>query len=262
MMKTISKTTSINGCREKLKQQDNMEQIDKKQQAAAQPKINMPRVGELMSAIRNRRTTADRFRFNMSEQDALDLLTAHYMFEVEARHNKAQLDENTIGNLRQMAHYITKPNPKFGVMMCGTCGNGKTTLMFALRSTIAFLKDRGHFDQYRNASSPYFDFELRIVDAREVIEIYKDRTRYADLRSERLLAIDDLGKEPAEVLDYGNVTNPLIDLLEYRYLYQKFTVITTNLDAKQIRVKYGTRIADRFNEMLDVIVFDDITYRR
>ena len=214
-----------------------------------------------MSALKNRRTTAARFRFNLSEEDALDLLTAHYMLEVEARHNKVQLDENTIGNLRQMAHYITMPNPKFGVMLCGTCGNGKTTLMFALRSAIAFLKDRGHFDLYRNQACPYFDFGLKYVDARDVIEIYKDRNRYADLRSERLLAIDDLGKEPAEVLDYGNVTNPLIDLLEYRYLYQKFTVITTNLDAKQIREKYGTRIADRFNEMLEVIVFQDISYR-
>ena len=197
----------------------------------------------------------------MSEQDALDLLTAHYCFEVEARHNEIQLDENTVNNLRKMAHYVTKPNPKFGVMLCGTCGNGKTTLVFALRSTISYLKSKGHFDKYRNTSNPYFDFELRFVDARDVIEIYKDRPRYADLRSERLLAIDDLGKEPVEVLDYGNVTNPLIDLLEYRYLYQKFTIITTNLDAKQIREKYGARVADRFNEMLEVIVFQDISYR-
>lgn len=197
----------------------------------------------------------------MSEQDALNLLTAHYIFEVEARHNRVKLDENTINNLRKMAHFLTKSDPKFGVMLCGTCGNGKTTMVFALRSTIAYLKDRGHFDQYRNTSSPYFDFELRFVDVRDVVETYKDKTRYANLRSEALLAIDDLGKEPAEVLDFGNVTNPLIDLLEYRYLYQKFTVITTNLDAKEIRVKYGARIADRFNEMLEVIVFQDISYR-
>lgn len=223
--------------------------------------IDMPRVGELMSVIRSQRTTADRFRFNMSEQSALDLLTAHYIFEVEARHNNIRLDENTINNLRKMAHYLTKPNPKFGVMLCGTCGNGKTTLVFALRNTIAYLKNKGHFDKYRSSESPYFDFELRFVDVRDVIEIFKDKPRYANLRSERLLAIDDLGKEPVEVLDYGNVTNPLTDLLEYRYLYQKFTIITTNLDAKEIREKYGTRVADRFNEMLEVIVFQDISYR-
>lgn len=197
----------------------------------------------------------------MSEQDALNLLAAHYMFEVEHRLNQMRLDENTVSNLRKMAHYLTKDKPKFGVMLCGTCGNGKTTLVFALRNAITFLKDRGHFDHYRNPASPYFDFELRIADVRDVIDIYKDRARYVELRSERLLAIDDLGKEPAEVLDYGNVTNPLIDLLEYRYAYQKFTVITTNLNSKEIREKYGARIADRFNEMLEVIVFQDISYR-
>ena len=180
--------------------------------------IDMPRVGELMSAIRSQRTTADRFRFNMSEQSALDLLTAHYIFEVEARHNNIRLDENTINNLRKMAHCLAEANPECGVMLCGTCGNGKRALVFALRNTIAYLKNRGHFDKYRSTESPYFDFELRFVDVRDVIEIFKDKPRYANLRSERLLAIDDLGKEPVEVLDYGNVTNPLTDLLEYRYL--------------------------------------------
>ncbi len=214
-----------------------------------------------MSEIKRHRTTAARFRFNMSEQDTLDLLTAHYMFEVERRHNKVQLDENTVNNLRKMAHYITKPDPKFGVMLCGTCGNGKTTLLHALRAAIDFLSERKQFEHLRNQANPYDRIQLTFVDAKEVVDIYKDRPKFDDLRRERLLAIDDLGKEPAEVLDYGNVTNPLIDLLEYRYLYQKFTCITTNLDAKQIREKYGARIADRFNEMLEVIVFQDISYR-
>ena len=214
-----------------------------------------------MSEIKRHRTTAARFRFNMSEQDALDLLAAHYMFEVERRHKKVQLDENTVNNLRKIAHYITMPDPKFGVMLCGTCGNGKTTLLYALRAAIDYLNDRKQFEHLRNQANPYDKIQLAFVDAKEVVDIYRDKAKFDDLRRERLLAIDDLGKEPAEVLDYGNVTNPLIDLLEYRYLYQKFTCITTNLDAKQIREKYGTRIADRFNEMLEVIVFQDISYR-
>ena len=146
-------------------------------------------------------------------------------------------------------------------MLCGTCGNGKTTLLYALRAAIDFLSERKQFEHLRNRANPYDKVQLTFVDAKEVVEIYKDRAKFNELRSERMLAIDDLGKEPAEVLDFGNVTNPLIDLLEYRYLYQKFTCITTNLDSQQIREKYGTRIADRFNEMLEVIVFQDISYR-
>ena len=77
-----------------------------------------------------------------------------------------------------------------------------------------------------------------------------------------MLAIDDLGTEPAEVLDYGNVFNPAIDLLSARYTDQLFTVVTTNLTPKQIREHYGDRIADRFNEMFERIVFDNSTYRK
>ena len=55
--------------------------------------------------------------------------------------------------------------------------------------------------------------------------------------------------------------NPAIDLLSARYTDQLFTVVTTNLTPKQIREHYGDRIADRFNEMFERIVFDNSTYR-
>ena len=44
-----------------------------------------------------------------------------------------------------------------------------------------------------------------------------------------VLGLDDLGTEQSEVLDYGNVYTPVIDLLTKRYVEQFFTIITTNL---------------------------------
>ena len=76
-----------------------------------------------------------------------------------------------------------------------------------------------------------------------------------------MLAIDDLGIEPAEVMDYGNILNPVIDLISYRYNEQLFTIVTTNLNPKQIRDKYGDRIADRFNEMMKKVIFENDSYR-
>ena len=76
-----------------------------------------------------------------------------------------------------------------------------------------------------------------------------------------MLSIDDLGVEPSEVLDYGNVLSPVIELLSRRYNAQLFTIVTTNLTPKQIREHYGERIADRFNEMFERIVFENSTYR-
>ena len=76
-----------------------------------------------------------------------------------------------------------------------------------------------------------------------------------------MIGIDDLGNEPAEILEFGNPIYPIVRLIEHRYNTQAFTFITTNLTPKEIREKYGARIADRFNEMLHVIVFRDISYR-
>lgn len=109
--------------------------------------------------------------------------------------------------------------------------------------------------------SKEFEVGMEIVDAMEITILSKDYNKMRSLRSRSMLAIDDLGKEPAEVLSYGNVLSPVVDLLEYRYQHQLFTAITTNLTAAELQEKYGVRIADRFNEMLEVIVFQDVRYR-
>ncbi len=77
-----------------------------------------------------------------------------------------------------------------------------------------------------------------------------------------MLAIDDMGVEATEVLDYGNALTPIKDLIEYRYDAQLFTMISTNLTAEEVRKKYEARIADRFNEMWEVLVFENPTYRK
>ena len=47
-----------------------------------------------------------------------------------------------------------------------------------------------------------------------------------------------------------NVYTPLIDLITTRY-EQLFTIFTTNLTPAQLEEKYGKRIVDRLNEMVE-----------
>ena len=77
-----------------------------------------------------------------------------------------------------------------------------------------------------------------------------------------LLIVDDLGVEPREIMDYGNVFTPLVDLITLRYDEQLYTIFTTNLTPSQLEEKYGKRIVDRLNEMVETIVFENGTYRR
>lgn len=185
-----------------------------------------------------------------------DLLTASYQAEVEYRHRRFVGDENIFKEISQMAQFLTLPTPKFGAMLCGLCGNGKTTMLYAVRAAISFVADCGAWSNEQKYPI------LKISNAVSITQGAKDYSLYEGIKKTPLLAIDDLGREPVEVVDYGNITNPIIDLLEYRYEEQLFTLISTNLRASDISKKYGKRIADRFNEMFEILVFRSNTYRK
>lgn len=191
----------------------------------------------------------------MTQDKAVAILKAAYIAEVKSRCMEFVDDAKTNEAISKVAAILTKPEPKIGIMFCGTCGNGKTTMLNAIKLATSQLKEWGLLN---TNDKPY----IRVVDAREMAEICKDEDTFKSVRSENMLAIEDMGKESAEVMNYGNVQNPLMYLIESRYAKQKYTIITTNLTAQQIKEKYGNRITDRFNEMLDVVVFGDGTYRR
>lgn len=190
----------------------------------------------------------------MTEEQASDLLTAAYMAEVEYRHRAFSGDGHTLSNIRRLARFLTSESPKFGIMFCGVCGNGKTTLLYALQNAINELGDCGMLEEPQTA--------MPVIDAKDIAHHAKDYKSFQQLKARPMLAVEDMGREATEVLDYGNVLNPVIDLVEYRYNSQLFTAITTNLTPKQVSEKYGKRIADRFNEMLEVLIFENPTYRK
>lgn len=200
-----------------------------------------------------RKITKDHFRLPYTKEQAYDLMRAAYMAEVEFRHREYKEDEHVVANLRSVASYLTDEGSRFGIMLCGVCGNGKTTMLYAFQNMLNYLIDRNIFDKEKVG--------IRIIDAKEILSLGKDDKEFSRIRADKMIGIEDLGKEQTGVMDYGNLINPVIDLLEYRYNQQLFTFITTNLTPKDIRKKYGNRIADRFNEMLHVVIFGGKTYR-
>ena len=201
------------------------------------------------------KTTKDRFRFPCTREQAIDLLTAAYRAEVAFRRRQFIADEYTAAHIAQLADFLTSDTSRFGLMLCGTYGNGKTTLMCALRSATNLLNRCGEFGR-RNVG-------LRFEDARDIAKLYtaRDQRPYNEFKQASGVIIEDMGKEPIEQMNYGTVISPVVEILEYRYYNQLFTAITTNLTPQEIRAKYGNRIADRFNEMMQVITFQDQTYR-
>lgn len=202
-----------------------------------------------------RKPTRAIFEWPMSEGDTVSALTAAYRAEVAWRRGEFSADAGTAANIGRMAAFLTGSGRAFGAMLCGAPGNGKTTLLLAFQSLVNWMSDTGRFAGGARPS-------VRIADALEIAAKARDPKAFGELRGAELLGIEDMGREPREVMDYGSVLSPVTDLLEHRYNRRMFTVITTNLTKRQIREKYGARIADRLNEMLEVIVFRNGTYRK
>lgn len=204
----------------------------------------------------HQKTSKEYFKWPLTQQQAEDLLLAAYMAEVESRNRVYIDDSNTRNNISRIARHLVSPN-KFGLMLAGTCGNGKTSLLKAIQSATNFLNLK-----YEVRSDKEEKIAISIIDVKDIIANCKDYQMMEVYKKTPYLGIDDMGKEPKEVLDYGNVCNPVIDLIEYRYDKQLTTFITTNLTPDEFKDKYGERITDRFREMIEKIVFNDGSYRR
>lgn len=208
----------------------------------------------MKSVLLQRRIMKQRFRLPMSAEQAYNCLLAATIAEVEFRHRSFYENNDNKAQLRQMADWLTSDSSKFGILLCGGCGNGKSTLLKAFQQLLNYLA----IPMYDGQG----DYGIQITDAKFVAHLARtDYSAFLRLSHKDMLGVDDLGTEPQEVMDFGNVVTPVIDLLTKRYDEQLFTIITTNLTPKQIRDHYGDRIADRLNEMVEKIVFTNGTYR-
>lgn len=186
------------------------------------------------------------------------MLCMAYRTEVSQRGAECDMIKEVKDHLWNMALALTNKSTKYGILLCGNCGNGKTTTMNAFVAVSKYLDMFNRRKQGVAANA----LNIQQTSARRLTQVAKDETCMNDAKKAQILCIDDMGLEPTEVLDFGNAINPVIEILEHRYRQQLFTFITTNLTPRQIREKYGDRIADRFNEMMKCIVYTNPTFRR
>lgn len=192
----------------------------------------------------------------MPEDRAEVLLHAAYQAEVEFRQRTYQHDAYVDENIKRLATYITGDSTKFGVMLCGLYGNGKTTLLNAFQNAFNWLNNR------ITMPDPYGKCGICIVDAVDFSRRCRDIDKYDEYCKRPLLALEDIGRDAEQLKVYGDPITPVIDIIEHRYQRQLFTFITTNLTAEELKAKYGKRVTDRFNEMEIIIFNKPDSYRR
>ena len=195
------------------------------------------------------------FKLPMTVDEAEAYIRGAFEAQVELRGGTVEYDEMTTKNLRLVAETLAGDSHKFGLLLAGTCGNGKTTTLRAVQSVVKLLNNT-----YYNRSGQRIG--NRLLEAKEITGLSDKDGQLTVYKTVPVLFLDDLGREPTEVLKYGNVSSPITELLEYRYNQRLTTIVTTNLEPSEVRQKYGDRIADRFNEMFALVSYTGVSYRR
>ena len=160
---------------------------------------------------------------------------------------EGNMDEPTITHIKAIIASL-QDKSKWGIIMMGNVGAGKTTLMKLLNE---------YFFQrvYHNNKA----YPVIFHTAKEIAKRAINGNEYNEYCY--VLAIDDLGEEAKEVMSYGNVITPITDIIESRYDSRKMTFFTTNLDVNGIKEKYGARVADRLKQMCSIVPFTNPSYR-
>lgn len=147
---------------------------------------------------------------------------------------------------------------KRGLWLWGEIGTGKTSLIKILREYDAKVKGR--------TQNGYLIGGYGIYSASTVINQFSrlgldgiDRYCF----KKQTCAFDEIGREPLPAKYYGTEMNVMQYVFQMRYDMRNdcLTHVTTNLTPDQIGNVYGDYIADRVNEMFNVIELKGLSRR-
>lgn len=225
---------------------------------------------------------------------AEQLLTEAYwrvMHDRLAGRTPDSLDSQTRGRIYDVARWLTGGTNHRWLYLYGRIGCGKSTMARAIVEALALFiarrnKEISDIAWRMPPEEPERSLYKReimrqrnildniptplIISAKELARIITSDTTdaYERLLHHLCLVIDDVGTEPVEVRVYGSVHNPFEELIESRYNAGKLTIMTSNLainnhrnDGTSIASRYGERIADRFMEECERVVFVGESFR-
>ena len=167
------------------------------------------------------------------------------------------IDSRNKDLMNSIYKYMVGMNSSFdrrkGFLLWGGIGTGKSTIIDIVRLFDKMSNGRSfngyHIGGFMIASASYLANQYSDKGV-EALELYT----YNKL-SPITLAIDELGREPCPAKHFGTEMNVMQYILQCRYELRRdcITHVTTNLSPREIQNKYGSYIADRMNEMFNVV---------
>lgn len=181
-------------------------------------------------------------------ESALKML---YKMQVEARGREFIADAPTLEKLNLAAKWLSS-SQKFGLVLYGNVGSGKTMLLNSL--TQLFFRTGCFIPHIISTTAA----ELQ----RCFVQDQSTEGFYGVAKNSKILLLDDLGCEPENCIIYGTSYHPISEIIYHRYRNQLTTILTTNLTDNELASRYGPRIMDRLEESFDFIAYTNPSYRK
>lgn len=205
-----------------------------------------PTFEEIESAIINIGNSLLKHRMTANDQTP---------FKLENNSSVRNIYKAVYYHLTRNRKMINLPNYNFnkGLLIIGDVGTGKT-LMMQIFSKLMMNPNGSQFFEINDSHSIVREF---LVNGFKTIDKYSSEHYHSQKKEiPKTLCIDDLGMEDSKSKSFGNDANVMEQILYERYKrflsHRMITHATSNLTAPQLSTKYGTRVADRFNEMFQI----------
>lgn len=177
----------------------------------------------------------------------------HAALNVICGENIPMPEKETIDIYKNILELFKTPGK--GVLLCGSIGIGKTTIM----KVISMAAMSGYVENVK---------PFRVIPIRKIAKSYlkKDGDPYKEYQigegyPNHNICLDDIGIEEVQLKLFGNNVALVPDLVMELYEnftspYKTITHFTTNLFPSEIESTYGVRTYDRIIQMINLFTID------
>ncbi len=198
-------------------------------------------ISGLASEFKTSQKRNNSFKTDLSESEAekffMNALT-QYGFNVTGENSSA---------VSKIAKNTFTAETLRGFLLQGDYDTGKTFFSKIYISILNSIKDRSAKYFSANDISRFFRVEKLIIDNSEFELEY--------LWKYKIIIVDDIGTEAAEVQCFGTRLQPIAEMIQQRYDKNLSMWLTTNIDQQAFAKVYGERITSRLKEMSYAVIF-------